>query len=233
MNEFVEECCREWQLLGVPDPIASEMAVDLTTDIEEAEAEGGSAEDVLGSSLFDPRGFAAAWASARGVTDQSVATAPSGALAASVPTSAPHAPAFLDRFSSRRWPLLAGSLAALAVLVAIVAVAGTAVVVGRHSSAVAAPVGRVFRVPSSSHLFGPGPVSPPARFFMPGPLSVVNHTGELPPWPSRSFLSVSSVWELRSWCGSCGLAAVPGAEINEGTHRVAEGIRFGERCAVS
>jgi hypothetical protein len=60
VNEFVEECRREWKVLGVPDSIASEMALDLTTDIEEAEAEGGSAEDVLGSSLFDPRGFAQA-----------------------------------------------------------------------------------------------------------------------------------------------------------------------------
>ena len=62
MSEFVEECRREWKRLGVPDPIANEMALDLTTDIEEAEAEGGSAEDVLGNSLFDPRRFAAAWA---------------------------------------------------------------------------------------------------------------------------------------------------------------------------
>ena len=68
MSEFVEECRREWKRLGVPDPIANEMALDLTTDIEEAEADGGSAEDVLGNSLFDPRRFAAAWASSRGVT---------------------------------------------------------------------------------------------------------------------------------------------------------------------
>ena len=83
--------------------------MDLTIDIEEAEAEGGSAEDVLGSSLFDPRGFAAAWASARGVTAQSVAPAPSAPLVSSVPTSAPRTPSFLDRFSSRRWPLVAGT----------------------------------------------------------------------------------------------------------------------------
>jgi len=41
VNEFVEECRREWRRLGVPDPIANEMAADLTADIEEAEAEGG------------------------------------------------------------------------------------------------------------------------------------------------------------------------------------------------
>ncbi len=173
MNEFVEECRREWQLLGVPDPIASEMAVDLTTDIEEAEAEGGSAEDVLGSSLFDPRGFAAAWASARGLTAQSVPPP----LAAPIPTSTPRIPSIVDRFSSRRWPLLAGGLAMLTALVAIVAVAGAALVVGRHSSAVAAPVGRILRLPGSSRLLVPGAVTPPARLFMPGPAFVVSHSG--------------------------------------------------------
>ena len=65
MIEFVEECRREWQRLGVADPIANEMAADLTADIQEAESEGGSAEDVLGNSLFDPKRFAAAWAEAR------------------------------------------------------------------------------------------------------------------------------------------------------------------------
>jgi hypothetical protein len=67
VNEFVEECRREWRRLGVPDPIANEMAADLTAAIEEAEAEGGSAEDVLGNSVFEPQRFAASWAGARGV----------------------------------------------------------------------------------------------------------------------------------------------------------------------
>ena len=62
MTEFVQECRREWRRLGVPDPIASEMAADLTADLEEARAEGGSPEDVLGNNAFDPRRFAAAWA---------------------------------------------------------------------------------------------------------------------------------------------------------------------------
>jgi hypothetical protein len=68
VSEFVEECRREWRRLGVPDPVANEMAADLTADLEEAEADGGSAEDVLGNSAFDPRRFAASWAIARGVT---------------------------------------------------------------------------------------------------------------------------------------------------------------------
>jgi hypothetical protein len=55
VNEFIEECRREWRRIDVPDPIANEMAADLTADIEEAESEGGTAEDVLGNSAFDPR----------------------------------------------------------------------------------------------------------------------------------------------------------------------------------
>ena len=177
MNEFVEECRREWQRLGVPGPIASEMAVDLTIDIEEAEAEGGSAEDVLGSSLFDPRGFAAAWASARGVTAQAGASVPSAHLVSPVPTAAPRTPSFVDRLTSKRWPLVAGTLAILTVLVGMMAVAG-ALVVGRSSSAVAAPVRRILRLPGS-HLLGPGSATP--RYFLPGPLFAVSHSGGFVP----------------------------------------------------
>lgn len=72
MSEFVEECRLEWRRLGVPDPVANEMAADLAADLEEAQAEGGSPEDVLGNSAFDPRRFAAAWATARGVTGRPI-----------------------------------------------------------------------------------------------------------------------------------------------------------------
>ena len=67
MNEFVAECRREWKRLGVPDPVADEMAADLAADLDEAQADGASAEAVLGSGAFDPRSFAAEWAAARGV----------------------------------------------------------------------------------------------------------------------------------------------------------------------
>jgi amino acid transporter len=67
MSDFVERCRREWQRLHVPDPVAEEMAADLAADLNEAEAEGISAEEVLGSSVFDPPSFAAAWAAERGV----------------------------------------------------------------------------------------------------------------------------------------------------------------------
>jgi hypothetical protein len=67
MNEFVRTCRAEWRRLGVPDPIADEMAADLGADLEEAEAEGAGAEAVLGRAALQPGVFAATWAEARGV----------------------------------------------------------------------------------------------------------------------------------------------------------------------
>jgi hypothetical protein len=67
VNEFVEECRREWKRLGVPDPVANEMAADLEADLAEAAAEGASPEDVLGAAAFDAKSFAASWAAERGV----------------------------------------------------------------------------------------------------------------------------------------------------------------------
>ena len=67
MSDFVEQCRSEWRRLGVPDPLAEEMAADLASDLREAEAEGVSAEEFLGSSFFDPRSFAASWAAERGI----------------------------------------------------------------------------------------------------------------------------------------------------------------------
>ena len=67
MSDFVQLCRREWERLRVPDSVANEMAADLAADLKEAEAEGVSAEEVLGRSAFDPRSFAASWAAERGV----------------------------------------------------------------------------------------------------------------------------------------------------------------------
>jgi hypothetical protein len=161
VSEFVEECRREWKRLGVPDPIANEMAVDLTADIEEAEAEGGTAEDVLGTSLFDPRRFAAAWAGARGVT------------APPAPVD-PFAPLVRER---RPWyrPAMVMALTAFGILTALAA----ALLVGRHGSAIAAPVSRIFKVPGSTRLFGPAPPTPSLGYFIPGPSFSVQSTGHL------------------------------------------------------
>jgi hypothetical protein len=67
MSDFVEQCRSEWRRLGVADPLADEMAADLASDLAEAEAEGVSTEELLGSSAFDPRAFAASWAAERGI----------------------------------------------------------------------------------------------------------------------------------------------------------------------
>jgi hypothetical protein len=146
VSEFVEECRRERRRLGVPDPIANEMAADLTADIEEAEAEGGSAEDVLGNSVFDPRRFAASWAGARGVT-------------APVPVPAPP-----DR------PPLRRSVPAIALTVVAVffALAAIALLIGRRSASAAVSVRAILGGPGSAHLFGPGPAGPAFRTFRVG-----------------------------------------------------------------
>jgi hypothetical protein len=75
VNEFVEECRREWRRLRVPDAVADEMAADLEADLAEAEAEGVSAEAVVGSGASNPRSFATAWATERGVLRRSPETA--------------------------------------------------------------------------------------------------------------------------------------------------------------
>jgi uncharacterized membrane protein len=67
VSQFVEERRREWKRLRVPSALADEMADDLAADLREAEADGASEEEVLGSPASDPRAFAAAWASERGI----------------------------------------------------------------------------------------------------------------------------------------------------------------------
>jgi hypothetical protein len=140
VSEFVEECRREWRRLGVPDPVANEMAADLTADLEEAEAEEGSPEDVLGNSAFEPRRFAAAWAVARGVTD-------------------PPPP---DRSFFRR-PL---AIALTTLLGALTAGAGLVLLVGLRGHSVAFAARRIVAGPGPTRFFGPGP----GRIAVPGPL---------------------------------------------------------------
>lgn len=150
MSEFVEECRREWRRLRVPDPIANEMAADLAADLEEAEAEGGTPEDVLGNSAFDPRRFAAAWAQARGVAGPPVPEAP------------------------RRWRTpVAIALALLLGLIAMVTALALVAGVRGHSFSVAVRRASV----SAGPIFGPGParsvrIGPP---FLGSPIDGVSH----------------------------------------------------------
>ena len=115
MNGFVEECRREWKRLRVPGTIADEMASDLAADLEEAEADGASAQEVLGSAAADPRAFAAAWATERGLVR----------------------PRRRPRFSLQ-W-LLLGALAFLLLLIAVV----TAGVIVASSGRSSAPPGAI------------------------------------------------------------------------------------------
>jgi hypothetical protein len=122
VNDFVEECRREWRRLRVPDPVANEMAADLKADLDEAEAEGASAEAVLGRGAFDPRSFAASWAAERGVVG-------------------PQLPARVDRLP-RRSRMLAGIAVS-----ALVALIGVALAATRSGVAVASVPVRTFRFP--------------------------------------------------------------------------------------
>ncbi len=142
MSEFVEECRREWRRLGVPDPVANEMAADIEADLDEAEAEGGSPEDVLGNSAFDPRRFAGAWAVARGVTG----------------------PPTTDRPFLRR-PVVAIALTGLVGLLTLGA--GLALLVGSSSRSIAFAAHRVAAAPGPTRFFIPGPegIGPSRTFF--------------------------------------------------------------------
>jgi len=116
VDRFVKECRREWRRLRVPDAIANEMAAELEADLKEAESEGASPEDVLGSGVFDPRSFAASWAAERGVI--------------------PEAPAKAGMFGGS--PFLA-AIVALSVVAAIGAGMVIAAHVGPHGSVAVAP----------------------------------------------------------------------------------------------
>jgi hypothetical protein len=123
VNQFVEECRREWKRLRVPDPVADEMAAELTADLDEAAAEGASPAEVLGSAASDPRSFAAAWAAERGVVPQQSLTA-----------------------SLRRRSLLPVAIAALTIVAAV----GAALVVFASPNA-SAPVASLRLPPPSAY----------------------------------------------------------------------------------
>jgi hypothetical protein len=164
VNEFVEECRSEWKRLGVPDPVANEMAADLAADLEEADAEGASAEDVLGSGAFDPRSFATTWAAERGVIQR--------------PLPSEHGLA--------RRSLLAAAMGAFALMIAIIG--AVLVVIASPSAperlAVASPVDP----PPGTILLTRRTVRPPGvmRFTVDGTSRVLT----LPPPPGTRFVAV-------------------------------------------
>jgi hypothetical protein len=152
VSEFVDRCRAEWKRLGVPDEAANEMAADLETDLQEAQAEGVSIEEVLGRGAFDPAGFAASWASERGVV--------------------PRHPAGMPQ-PSRRTPVGAVLLTLAAILVLLV---GLAVLSGRASTHVALQ-SQVVRPAGGGTVVLPSP-----RWFGPHPrLRVVPRVEGIPP----------------------------------------------------
>jgi hypothetical protein len=64
VNQFVEECRREWRRLRVPKSLANDMAAELESDLAEAADEGVTPEELVGG---DARTFARSWAAERGV----------------------------------------------------------------------------------------------------------------------------------------------------------------------
>jgi len=131
MSDFVEQCRGEWKRLGVPDPLAEEMATDLEADLSDAEGEGLSREEFLGSSAFDPAAFAASWAAERGI----IPAPPS-------PEKARRRPCFLVAFTA---------VAALTVIVAAVLLA-----TGEPRVSLTATRSRLASPPAAAILPGPG-----------------------------------------------------------------------------
>ena len=132
MTDFVEQCRSEWRRLGVPDPLAEEMAADLASDLREAEAEGVSAEELLGSSVFDPRSFAASWAGERGII-----------------------PPRPSKGSARRRPLALTAFTALAAVILIAA--ALMLLTGEPKASVTATRGPLLQRPPAGSVVPPGP----------------------------------------------------------------------------
>ena len=66
MNRVLRQCRRTWRRLGVPKPVAREMAEELEADLGAAAADGVDPADFVGD---DARSFATAWARERGAVE--------------------------------------------------------------------------------------------------------------------------------------------------------------------
>jgi len=140
VSDFVRECQKEWRRLGVPTSMANEMASDLSADLAEAAADGLSPEHVLGNGVFDPRSFAAEWASARGLVGNQTAER--------------------RRFARLVVPISVAVASVHAILV------GLALLGRPHVTAAVTGAPRAFRVrpplpPPSLHIASPGPINHP------------------------------------------------------------------------
>ena len=154
MNPFVDECRREWKRLGVPDPIANEMAADLETDLAEAEADGTSAEEVLGTGAFDAPAFAAAWAAERGV----------------IPPLTPSGPV---RARRSRTPFAIATFALVALIGAVLLLLPQPTIQARQAIGASFKAGAVHRsIEQKLRIIGPGGVVvvPAPRRFLGPPL---------------------------------------------------------------
>jgi hypothetical protein len=169
MNPFVEECRREWTRLGVPDSVANEMAADLEVDLAEADAEGTSAEEVLGTGVFDAPAFAAAWAAERGV----------------IPPPTPSEPPTRARRS--RAPYAIAGFALVALVGLVLALLPQPTVSARL--ALSAPLNARF-VPG--HINPGARVTPPGRLVPPPVRRVIIVPPPLPPAAAREVASTNN-----------------------------------------
>jgi hypothetical protein len=171
VNEFVEECVREWRRLGVADAAANEMAAELTADLAEAAAEGATTEAVLGTSAFEPRAFAGAWATERGVVPPEPQLAPPPQP--EPPAPPPLAPTTSETTTSettaprrRRW------VPALVAVFALVGVAGAGLTLLSSARETSVVVSKQVPVnPDGSPVLKPSPgfrLMPPALKQLPG-----------------------------------------------------------------
>jgi len=170
VSSFVEECREAWRRLGVPDPVANEMAADLTADLHEAAAEGGSLEDVLGNSAFDAPGFATAWAQARGVAPASGPLGPVGPETGALPGGWGR-----SRVTGRRWQPMSVALTALFGILAVGL--GLAVLGGGRRTSMSMVAQRVAAGPRQFRIAGPGNIVAAPGIRVLGPPGFLVHAG--------------------------------------------------------
>ena len=184
MNDFLEQCRREWKRLRVPDSLANEMAAELAADLKEAAAEGVSAEDLLGGAVTDPRSFAASWADERGVIPLSRSTA-------KLPTRS----------------LMLAAIIALTVTTAV----GAALVLfaSPHASAPVprAAVIRVLPIPGAAPTAVRMPAPPPISADAPVTIRVVGDRGVTLAQTSGSGVEIHTVGSILLIVGIVGLIA--------------------------